>query len=79
MKYLLAGSLIAVGLYTAPPVRAQSIDLGPGGPNIDLRSRRQRERDLDREEARRDMRRDERRRREIEEDDDDDDRPRRRY
>ncbi|AWN40207.1 hypothetical protein U8607_17370 [Methylobacterium durans] len=77
MRYLLAGSLIMIGLCGAPPSRAQSIDIGPGGPSIDLRSRRERERDLDREEARREMRR-EQRRRDIE-DDDDDDRPRRRY
>ncbi|MDR7038921.1 hypothetical protein J2X36_003693 [Methylobacterium sp. BE186] len=78
MRYLLAGSLIAIGLSSAPPLHAQSIDIGPGGPNIDLRSRRERERDLDREDARREMRRDQRRRDIEDDDDDDDDRPRRR-
>lgn len=79
MKIILAGSLVALGLIGAQSASAQSIDIGPGGPSIDLRSQRQRDRDDDREEARREERREirrEERRREFE---DDDDRPRRRY
>ncbi|KAB1071524.1 hypothetical protein F6X51_19645 [Methylobacterium planeticum] len=80
MKAIFAGSLVVIGLIGATPAFAQSIDIGPGGPSIDLRSRRERERDIDREEARRDMRREERRemrRRDMQ--DDDVDRPRRGY
>ncbi|GJE61942.1 hypothetical protein [Methylobacterium trifolii] len=79
MKLVLAASLVAIGLLSGAPASAQSIGIGPDGPNIDLRSRGQRERDMDREEARRENRRDmrrEQRRRDME---DDDDRPRRRY
>ena len=82
MKSIVAGSLLAVGLLSAAPSLAQSIQIGPGGPDIDLRSRRQRERDMDREDARREMRREERRdmRREDRRRDFDDDGPRpRRY
>lgn len=35
-------------------VQAQTVDIGPGGPSIDLRSNRQRDRDFQREEFRRD-------------------------
>ena len=61
MKQIVVGSLIAASLLTVTPLRvaAQTIDIGPGGPSIDLRSRRQRERDEDREEARREDRREE--------------------
>ena len=75
MKHVLAGSLLAIGLFSVAPASAQSIQIGPDGPGIDLRSRGERRRDMDREDARREMRREERRR----DRDDDDDRPRRRY
>lgn len=75
MKHILAGSLLAIGLFSVAPASAQSIQIGPDGPGIDLRSRRERERDADREEVRREMRREERRR----DREDYDDRPRRRY
>lgn len=76
MKLLLVGSLVVGGLLSVAPASAQGIQIGPNGPSIDLRSRRERERDMDREDARREMRREERRRdREY----DEDDRPRRRY
>lgn len=54
MKTLLAGAIVAASLVSVAPVSAQSIDIGPGGPRIDLRSRGQRERDYRREEYRRD-------------------------
>ncbi len=74
MKQIFGVSLLAIGLFTTAPSFAQSIDIGPGGPSIDLRSRRERQRDFDREEARREDRREmrrEMRRRDF----DDDDRP----
>lgn len=47
---------LTAGLMLAgSPVSAQVIDLGRGGPRIDLRSDRDRERDYYRERARRDM------------------------
>ncbi|AWN43695.1 hypothetical protein [Methylobacterium durans] len=58
MKILLAGAIaaasIAVSVATTVPASAQRIDIGPGGPSIDLRSRGERERDFRRAEARRD-------------------------
>ncbi|AWN44383.1 hypothetical protein DK389_05435 [Methylobacterium durans] len=57
MKVLLASSVLAVGLLAAGPVSAQSIEVGPGGPSVDFRSRGQRERDIDRVERRRDIER----------------------
>lgn len=77
MKLIIAGSLVAIGLFSAAPASAQRFEIGPNGPGVDLRSRRERERDMDREDARREMRREERR--EMRRRDDDDDRPRRRY
>ena len=51
----LAGALLAATLAlpvaTAGPAAAQRIDIGPGGPSIDLRSRAQRERDYERRDA----------------------------
>lgn len=44
----------AATILSATAVQAQTVDIGPGGPSIDLRSNRQRERDYDREDARRD-------------------------
>ena len=53
---LLAGAVLAATLAapvaTAVPAAAQRIDLGPGGPSVDLRSRAQRERDRDYRRAR---------------------------
>lgn len=77
MKSIVAGSLIAIGLLSAAPSFAQSIQIGPGGPDIDLRSRGQRERDMDREEARREERREMRREERRRDFDDDGPRPRR--
>ncbi|WP_336487536.1 hypothetical protein [Methylobacterium nigriterrae] len=54
MKTLLAGAVIAASIASVVPAAAQRIDVGPGGPSIDLRSRAQRERDFRREEYRRD-------------------------
>lgn len=54
MKTLLAGAIVVASIASTAPVMAQSIDIGPGGPSIDLRSRAQRERDFQREEYRRD-------------------------
>ena len=44
----------AVAMLGATAASAQTIDLGRGGPSIDLRGDRQRERDYRREEGRRD-------------------------
>ena len=49
---VLAAAAAATLMTTA--VSAQVIDLGRGGPSVDLRSDRQRERDYRRDEARRD-------------------------
>lgn len=54
MKTLLAGAIVAASIASTAPAVAQRIDIGPGGPSIDLRSRGQRERDFQREEYRRD-------------------------
>jgi hypothetical protein len=60
MNKIFAYSLLATGLVlsspllTSIPSAAQSIDIGPGGPRIDLRDRRERERDEVREDRRRD-------------------------
>ncbi len=54
MKTLLAGAIVVASIASAAPAVAQRIDIGPGGPSIDLRSRGQRERDFQREEYRRD-------------------------
>ncbi|MER2266487.1 hypothetical protein [Methylobacterium oxalidis] len=72
MKAILASSLLALGLLAAAPASAQRLEIGPDGPGVDLRSRGQRERDLDREDTRREMRRD-RRDGVVNPDDDDDD------
>ena len=57
MKTLIVGAALAVALGASVagtvPASAQRIDIGPGGPSIDLRSRGQRERDFRREELRR--------------------------
>jgi hypothetical protein len=62
MKAVLASSLLALGLLAAAPATAQRLEIGPDGPSVDLRSRGQRERDIERREFRRDRQRDEMRR-----------------
>jgi hypothetical protein len=54
MKHYLTAAVLAATVIGAVPASAQSIDFGPGGPSVDLRSRGQRERDFRREEWRRD-------------------------
>ena len=54
MKTVLASALVVASLASVVPASAQTINIGPGGPSIDLRSRAQRERDYRREEYRRD-------------------------
>lgn len=80
MKHIVAGGLLAVGLFAipGPSAFAQSIDIGPGGVRVDPRSPRERDRDEIRREERREEFRDERRgaiRREerLRREDDDDD------
>lgn len=59
MKKLLTGTILIATIAMAVPASAQVIDLGRGGPSIDLRSRGERERDFRRQEYRRqEMRRD---------------------
>lgn len=54
-------ALAAATMIGSSAVQAQSIDLGPGGPSIDLRNQHQRERDFEREDMRRDRERERRR------------------
>jgi hypothetical protein len=54
MKTMLASAVIAASLASVVPAAAQRIDIGPGGPSVDLRSRGERARDFRREEYRRD-------------------------
>ncbi len=54
MRIVLAGALVAASVLTAVRRFAQTIELGPRGPSIDLRSRGERERDFRREQYRRD-------------------------
>jgi hypothetical protein len=79
MKRIIAGSLMMVGLLSAPaaPAFAQSIDIGPGGVRVDPRTPREREDDAIRREERREEFREERRdairreeRRRLDDDDD---------
>ncbi|WP_336487747.1 hypothetical protein [Methylobacterium nigriterrae] len=72
MKAVLVIVLLATGISLPGPASAQRLELGPDGPGVDLRSRRQR--DLDREDARRD-RQEMRRDRDLDDDDEDDDGP----
>ena len=44
----------AAAIIGTTGVQAQTVDIGPGGPSIDLRSSRQRDRDFQRDEVRRD-------------------------
>jgi hypothetical protein len=61
MRVTILAIAAAACIGAAIPATAQSIDVGPGGVGVDLRSPRQRERDWDREEARRDRARERRR------------------
>lgn len=45
MKILLAGALLATTMGVAVPASAQRITIGPDGPGLDLRNRRERLRD----------------------------------
>ena len=54
MKKLFVGIVLAASVVSAVPASAQRIDIGPGGPSVDLRSRGERERDYRRKEYRRD-------------------------
>ncbi|WP_081496927.1 hypothetical protein [Methylobacterium sp. GXF4] len=79
MRHIIAGGLVAVGLFTVPslPASAQSIDIGPGGVRVDPRSPRERDRDeIRREERREEFRQDRRdpirREERLREDDDED-------
>ena len=54
-------ALVAASLLSASAVQAQTLQLGPGGVGVDMRSPRQRERDALREEERRERFRDRRR------------------
>lgn len=47
-------ALVASATIGVTAVPAQTVDFGPGGPSVDLRSRGQRERDFQREQVRRD-------------------------
>jgi hypothetical protein len=58
MTRTLAFALAAATIIGASSVSAQTIDLGRGGPSIDLRGDRARDRDYRRDEERREMRRD---------------------
>lgn len=63
--------MLSSGIFTAAPSFGQSFEIGPCGPSVDLRSREQRLRDFDCEEARREDRRNmrrEMRRRELQDD-----------
>lgn len=54
MLRVTALAFAAATILGASGVQAQTVDIGPGGPSIDLRSNRQRERDYDRSDSRRD-------------------------
>lgn len=53
MKTFLIGAVLAATVASVVPASAQRIDIGPGGPSVDLRSRSERERDFRRDEFRR--------------------------
>jgi hypothetical protein len=77
MKTLLVTAVCAVGIFSILPASAQNIEIGPGGPSVDFRSRGERERDIERQEMRRDRaierRREYRREQELRRDEDDED------
>lgn len=54
-------ALLAAGLLSASAAGAQTFEVGPGGVGVDMRSPRQRERDMLREEERRERWRERRR------------------
>lgn len=54
MKKIFAVALTAATIMGGTAAYAQSVDFGPNGPQLDLRSHRQRERDYDRVERMRD-------------------------
>lgn len=58
MKKTLLLAFAASTLLGMSAASAQTIGIGPGGPSIDLRSERQRERDFRREREERELRRD---------------------
>lgn len=60
MKKLFVGIVLAATVASAVPASAQRIDIGPGGPSIDMRSRGDRMRDNRREDFRRENDRDRR-------------------
>lgn len=60
MKKLFVGIVVAATVFSAVPASAQRIDIGPGGPSIDMRSRGERVRDNRREDYRRESDRDRR-------------------
>lgn len=79
MKSVIAGIIMAGTLVSAMPASAQRIDIGPGGPSVDMRSRGDRARDDRRDDYRRgEARRDRGMYREQGYDDDRGDRGRRR-
>lgn len=71
MKKLFVGIVLAATMVSAVPASAQRIDIGPGGPSIDMRSRGERARDNRREDFRRENDRDRRMYREQRYNDDD--------
>ncbi|ACL55590.1 hypothetical protein [Methylobacterium nodulans] len=77
MKTFLVTAVCAVGIFSISPASAQNIEIGPGGPSVDFRSRGERERDIERQEMRRDRaierRREYRREQELRRDEDDED------
>ena len=60
MKKLFVGIVLAATVASAMPASAQRIDIGPGGPSIDMRSRGERARDERREDYLRESDRDRR-------------------
>ena len=56
-----AATILGASFASVPSSIAQTIEVGPGGVGVDIRSPRQRERDWERAEARRDRWRAERR------------------
>ena len=60
MKTMIVGAVLAASLASVVPAAAQRIDVGPNGPSVDFRSRAQRDRDVRREDYRRDSDRDDR-------------------
>ena len=57
MRSVLLAIAAAAAIGAAIPASAQTVEVGPGGVGVDLRSPRQRERDWERREIRREERR----------------------